>query len=288
MAGSKTECPVPQGTLLIIGGRENKGEKEPDEKEKPQKFSPLEILQTFIDLLTNKEPVIEVITTASGLPDETYKEYKKLFQQLGIQQVGHIHHRNRKEVLEDDLTERIRNAHGFYFTGGDQLRLTSFYGGTKFLTLLKEKYIARRIVIAGTSAGAMALSTPMIYGGSKEKEQIGGEIQITTGMEFLKDVCIDTHFVFRGRFIRMAQVIVTNPTCIGIGLDEDTAIIVRNGNEAEVIGSGLVIVIDGFHIHDSNIEDFGNHEPVTIKNLKMHILGAGEKYLIPQVNPPHR
>jgi cyanophycinase len=288
MSTSKAECPVPQGTLLIIGGKENKGEQEPDEREKPKEFLPLEILKTFIDLATNKDPVIEVVTTASVLPEEIFKEYRKLFHQLGIQNVGHIHHRNRKEALEDDLDERIKKAHGFYFTGGDQLRLTSLYGGTKFLTSLKEKYIYRKIVVAGTSAGAMALSTPMIYGGSKEKEEIGGEIRITTGMEFLKDVCVDTHFVFRGRFVRMAQVIVTNPTCIGIGLEEDTAIIVRNGNEAEVIGSGLVIVMDGFHILDSNIENFGDKEPVTIKNIRMHILGAGEKYLIPQVNPPHR
>lgn len=141
----------------------------------------------------------------------------------------------------------------YFFSGGDQLKLTSTYGGSTFLTELKRKYIRERIIVGGTSAGAMALSTPMIYAGNKEVEQITSQIKVTTGLEFLKDVCKDTHFVNRGRFVRMAQVIVTNPTCIGVGIEEDTALVVRNGIEAEV-GSGLIIIIDGFHIVDSNIK----------------------------------
>src|SRR5213075_3228172 len=109
--------------------------------------------------------------------------------------------------------------------------------------------IQKKIVIGGTSAGAMALSTPMIYSGSNEVQELTGEIKVTTGLEFLKDVSIDTHFVHRGRFVRMAQVIATNPTSIGVGIDEDTAWIVRNGIETEVIGSGIITILEGYILH---------------------------------------
>ena len=128
----------------------------------------------------------------------------------------------------------------------------------------------------------------MIYAGNNEVQEIGGEIKITTGLEFLKDVCIDTHFTQRARFVRMAQVIVTNPSCIGIGIGENTALVVRNGLKAEVIGSGLVIVIDGFHIGKANVDDFLRGKPIRIRDLKVHILSTGDQSLIPQANPPHK
>jgi len=103
----------------------------------------------------------------------------------------------------------------------------------------------------------------------------------------LKDACIDTHFVDRGRFVRMAQVIATNPTCIGIGIEEDTAVILREGSQAQVIGSGVVIVIEGFHITNSNIVAFGSQQRISIRDLKVHLLSKGNKYEIPRHNPLH-
>ncbi len=288
MAKKQNECPVPNGTLIIIGGKENKGEDGIENREKPDDFFPLEILKRFVELTHKEEPIVEVITTASSEGEQTFDEYKKLFKELGVNKVGHIHHFSRKEAMGNDLVDRVKKAHGFFISGGDQLKLTSIYGGTPFLTALKERYINDKIVIAGTSAGAMALSTPMIFAGSKEVEELAGEIKITTGLEFMKDVCIDTHFVNRGRFVRMAQVVVTNPTSIGIGIEEDTAIVVREGNEAEVIGSGLIIIIDGLHIAESNIVNISEKKTLTIKNLRVHILGCGEKYSVPQANPPHK
>ena len=161
------------------------------------------------------------------------------------------------------------------------------YGGTGFLSDLKQRYINENIVVAGSSAGAMSMSTPMIYAGSKEVEQLGGEIKVTTGLEFLKDVCIDTHFVHRGRFIRMAQVLATNPTSIGIGIDEDTAMVVRNGTDTEVLGSGIITIIEGFNIDYTNIDQAGKKQPVSIRDLRVHLLARGDKYKIPQMNPPH-
>ena len=279
-------CPVPNGVLVIIGGHENKDGKA-EKKVQEGDNKPREILEDFVDLCGGKDSFIEVVTTASSAGDESFEDYLKAFSELGVKNIGHIHHNNRSDVLNNDFTERINNANGIFFSGGDQLKLTSIYGGTKFLYQIKQCYINRELVLGGTSAGAMAMSTPMIFAGSKEVEQIAGEIKITTGLEFLKDVCIDTHFVDRGRFVRMAQVIATNPACIGIGLEEDTAIVVRSGRKAEVIGSGVVIVIEGFRIKESNIADIGSDERIHIQDLNVKVLAKGSFYNIPQNNPPH-
>jgi cyanophycinase len=289
MAKGKTSCPVPVGKLLIIGGAENKGDEQAKGKVTPSDFEKFEILKCFIKLTNKKNPVIEVITSASSEGKESFNDYKKAFDELKVTHVGHIHHITRKEVIEDteDIMPRLEKADGIFFAGGDQIKYTHLYGGTAFLTLIKTRYIKEKIVVAGTSAGAMAMSTPMIYAGNDEVQELGGTIKVTTGLEFLKDVCIDTHFVHRGRFIRMAQVVVTNPTCIGIGIEEDTGVIISNGLDVEVIGTGTIIIIEGIFITQANIEDFTSEKPVTMRDLKVHILSAGDCYTIAQTNPPH-
>ena len=280
---ASNRCPRPAGILVVIGGKEDKGDKREEKNETRE-----EILKTFIGLIEKDNPRIEIITSGSDLPEEMFEDYTKVFRSLKIKKLGHIHHKTRKDVISDNLTDRTNNADAFFFTGGDQLLLTSLYGGSNFLTLLKERYINERIIIGGTSAGAMALSTPMIYAGSKEKQDITGQIKITMGLEFLKDVCIDTHFIDRDRFVRMAQVIATNPTCIGLGIEEDTAIIVRKGNEAEIIGNSIVTVIEGFEITSSNITDFDEGQKLSLHDLRVHLLAKGSKYNIKQINPPHK
>ncbi|HEX2607765.1 MAG TPA: cyanophycinase [Flavisolibacter sp.] len=288
MEEKKNGCPVPRGTLLLIGGAENKGEQKAKHKQTPSNFERLEVLTNFIKLTHKKDPSIEVITTASEKGDASFEEYKKAFLEMGIKHVHHLHHTSRKEVLgNESFIDRIKKADGVFMAGGDQLKYTSVYGGTPFLTVLKERYIHDRIVIAGTSAGAMAMSTPMIYAGNDEVQELGGMIKITTGLEFMKDVCIDTHFVHRGRIVRMAQVVVTNPTSIGMGIEEDTAAIVRNGVDMEVIGTGTIIILEGFDITETNIEEFTAEKPISVRNLKMHILSGGNTYTIPHNNPPH-
>jgi cyanophycinase len=284
----ENHSPVPSGILVVIGGKENKGENAPENKKMPPDFIKLEVLQAFKDATHKKDPLVEVITTASSEGTEAFNDYVKVFEKIGITRVGHIHHNTRKELLEDPLTERIKNADAFFFSGGDQLLLTGIYGGTELLTQLKERYIHSPIVIGGTSAGAMALSTPMIYAGNEEVQELGGQIKVALGLEFLKDVCIDTHFVHRGRFVRMMQVIITNPTSIGIGIEEDTAIIVQNGREIQAVGSGLVVVIEGFDIREANLKSFSEDKPITARNLKVHLLSDGDKYETPIMNPPHK
>jgi len=287
METKSSTCPTPAGTLLIIGGHEGKVGEAPQNHEKPEGYDPLTVLKTFASLIENKEAPVEVITTGTSEGQDSFGEYKKIFNDLGLKTINHVHHKERRDVTGRELKEATKKAAAFFFAGGDQLTLTAMYGGTDFLSDLKERYIREKIVIAGTSAGAMAMSTPMIYAGKKEIEQLGGEIKVTTGLEFLKDVCIDTHFVHRGRFIRMAQVLATNPTSIGIGLDEDTAMVVRNGTDTEVVGSGIITIIEGFYIDYTNIDEAGQKQPVSIRDLRVHLLARGDKYKIPQMNPPH-
>jgi cyanophycinase len=257
-------------------------------QKKPADFIKLQVLEAFKEATHKREPIIEVITTASTEGPESFKDYQKVFEKIGITNVGHIHHNSREEVLLDPMLERLKNADGIFFSGGDQLKLTGFYGGTDFLSYLKQRYINEQLAVGCTSAGAMAMSTPMIYAGNEDVQELGGEIKLTTGLEFLKDVCIDTHFVHRGRFVRMAQVVITNPTCIGIGIEEDTAVIIKNGLEMQVLGTGLVIVIEGFEITNSSINEFSEDKPVTARDLRVHLLADGATYLIPQINPPHK
>ncbi|WP_158827103.1 cyanophycinase [Mucilaginibacter lacusdianchii] len=283
-------CPVPSGILVIIGGAEDKGQQQDKEKE-PAEPDPkrMEVLKVFMEVMGVDEPVIEVFTSASSSePEESFNEYKKAFQEMGAKVINHIHHDERGEINFKELEDRLNAAHGVFFAGGDQLKLTSIYGGTKTLYLLKKRYINDKLVIAGTSAGAMAMSTPMIYQGVGKEEMMAGHVKITTGLEFLRDVCIDTHFVNRGRFVRMAQVIATNPTSIGLGIEENTAIIVRNGKDAEIVGEGVAIIINGFNSRGTNIAQASNDEMITIRDLRVDILSKGEKFEIPEINPPHK
>lgn len=285
MRNYKNDSPVPQGVLLVIGGHEDK-HSDPAEEDATDQRLP-EILKAFVELLNKDNCTIEVITSASDEGGESFSEYKECLESLGVKYIGHIHHHTREQVLSANLSDRLQKADGIFFSGGDQLRLTSLYGGTEFLLTIKQRYIHEQIVLAGTSAGAMAFSTPMIFAGGAEVHEIAGAIRVTTGLEFLKDVCIDTHFVNRSRFVRMAQVIATNPTCIGIGIEENTAMIVRNGIDAEIIGTGIVTVMEGFGITDSNITRYESERTITIHDLNIRILSRGSSYQIPRYNPPH-
>ncbi|QPH40483.1 cyanophycinase [Pedobacter endophyticus] len=276
----KRSFEIPNGKLILIGGAENKSpvKKRSDTNKK--------VLAAFVELC-GKSPSIEVITTASNEDvDETYRVYKACFEELGAKNVGHIHHDNRPPA-EADLNERITKANGVFFSGGDQLKLTAVYGGTELLSLMKERYVYKGLVVGGTSAGAMAMSTPMIFDGSGTDEIVAAGVKVTTGFEFLRDVCVDTHFVHRGRFVRMAQVIATNPSSSGIGIEEDTAIVITAGIKARVIGSGVVIILDGATSHGTNITSFDDDKKITIRDLKVSILSMGEEFTIPCRNLPH-
>jgi cyanophycinase len=166
------------------------------------------------------------------------------------------------------------------FCGGNQLRLSVTDGGTEFLALLKKKYAKENFLVAGTSAGAMALGQAMIYEGNAARAHLKGEVKMTTGLGFISSIVIDSHFEKRGRFVRLAQAVATNPSTIGIGLGEDTGMLITEGNKMEAIGSGLVVIIDGHEILHSNIADIPEGNPVSIENMKVHFCEKGNGYLI--------
>lgn len=184
-------------------------------------------------------------------------------------------------MANDEFIDRISKCDAVMFSGGNQLRLTSIFGGTPFLALLLKRYWEEsNFLVAGTSAGAMAMSNTMIYEGNATKAHLKGEVKITTGLGFIDDVIIDSHFEKRGRFGRLAQAIAANPSCIGIGLGEDTGMLITDGNKAEAIGSGLVMIVDGHDIKYSNIADIPDGNPISIENLKVHFCEKGNGYLL--------
>lgn len=280
---------MPKGCLLAIGGREDKGMKElSEEQSKSTDFESEEILKYFVSELKGKTPMIVVVPTASNEPDKISQDYIKVFRKLGIKHVEVIDIRNRTDAQNPEYLEMVERAAGIMFTGGDQLRLTSILGGSAVLQLMKERYTYDEgFVIAGTSAGATAMSTPMIYEGETQGGYIKGDVRITTGLEFLKNVAIDTHFIQRGRIVRVSQCIVTNPGCIGIGLEEDTAICVKKGSQIKVLGTGLVTIVDGLDITETNIYEIKTGEPFSVRNMRVHLLASGDTYTLPTYDQLH-
>ncbi|OUJ75835.1 cyanophycinase [Hymenobacter crusticola] len=282
----ESTCPLPKGLLIAVGGHENKGEaaERGSNQDKNNNFAPETILKRFCDELVGNDPLIVVVPTASGEPDESAADYRRVFSELGRGRIEVLDIRNRADTLRPEHLALVEEAAGIWFTGGDQLRLTSILGGTAILQRLKERYTYERIVIGGTSAGATALSTPMIYEGTNNAGFRKGEIAITTGLQFMRDVAIDTHFVARGRIVRMAQILATNLSCVGIGLEEDTAVVVHDGRELEVIGSGLATILEAREDTATNIYDIEPDTPFYIRDLKIHFLSPGERYTL-QLTP---
>ena len=271
---------IPKGKLIAIGGNEDKGtEPEPNYGQKNNlNFFGLQILSRIVHEIGGHDSKIEVITSASSIPEEVGQNYLDAFGKLGCKNVRVMNIRNRDDAQKPEIIERVGNCDGVMFSGGNQLRLSSIFGGTDFLRLLQDRYMNENFLIAGTSAGAMAMSNTMIYQGSSSEALFKGEVKITTGLAFIKDVIIDSHFVTRGRFGRLTQAVAANPSCIGIGLGEDTGVLITEGKYMEAVGSGLVIIIDGHHIRHSNIADLKEGTPISIENLIVHVMSKGNSY----------
>jgi len=270
----------PLGHLVAVGGAEDKGtdlEKGILERNRLNFFE-LGILKTIVGLIDEVEPHVEVITTASSIPDEVAQNYKDAFEKLGCTDVGHMRIRNREEASNPEYLARLENCRCIMFSGGNQLRLSSIFGGTHFLDILKQKYEQGNFLIAGTSAGAMAMSNTMIYEGNASLANLKGEVKITTGLGLLQNVIIDTHFDKRGRFNRLAQAVAAQPGAIGIGLGEDTGVIVSMGHELKAIGSGSVVIIDGKNIEYNNIADIEFGKPISVENIIVHLMSKGDVY----------
>jgi len=273
----------PKGKLMIIGGAIDKGSFTETNFEKQVEnnlnFFETGILKRIINESKHKEDSqIEIVTTASKIPREVGEEYARAFKYLGAKNVEVLHIEKREQALAQDNYERIKSSDVVMFTGGDQLRLTSILGGTPMHDLILNKYENEEFVYAGTSAGAAAASQSMIYQGSSSEALLKGEIKITSGLGLIDDVVIDTHFVQRGRIGRLFQAVVGNPKTLGIGLGEDTGLLITGGVNMEALGSGLVILVDGRNISDTNLTQVELGKPISIKNLVVHVMSQRDQY----------
>jgi cyanophycinase len=272
-----------RGKLIIIGGAVDKGSfSETDlDKNAVQNLNFFEagILRRIIDESKNgHQSCIEVVTTASKIPREIGPEYVKAFNYLGAQNVNVLHIDKREQASDPEILDRLLKADVVMFTGGDQLRLTSILGGTPFHDICIEKYRNNDFIFAGTSAGAAAASSNMIYQGSSTEALLKGEVKITSGLGLIDYVIIDTHFVQRGRIGRLFQAVVGNPKTLGIGLGEDTGLLITKGHMMEAIGSGLVILVDGREIKDTNLTQIELGQPISINHLVTHVLSKNDTF----------
>jgi cyanophycinase len=271
----------PKGKLIVIGGSIDRGSfsESKEDLTRNLKFFEKGILKRITtESSKGNLSKIEIITTASNIPEEVGEEYIKAFSQLDVLNVGVLNIKTRDEANAIENIERLQNADVVVFTGGDQLRLTSIFGGTNFHYKLLEKYKNENFIISGTSAGAAASSNNMIYQGSSQEALLKGEVKITGGLGFINNVIIDTHFVQRGRIGRLLYACASNPINIGIGLGEDTGLLITDGNNMEAIGSGLVMLVDGTQMKDTSITDVAMGEPVSIENLIVHVMALGDHY----------
>lgn len=273
-----------RGKLLIIGGNEDKSGHE-------QEFSESNILKRFIDETRKKKnSKIEIITAASSIPEEVAEDYLEAFGKLKTKNVGVMIMQNREEADQPEILERLRKADAVFVTGGDQLRLTSVLGGSKFYQILKEKLNEPDFIYAGTSAGAAAASESMVLNGTSEEAPYKGKVHTSTGFAFVEDVIFDTHFISRGRIGRLFEIIVSNPKILGVGLEENTALLVHR-NKMEAVGPGCLIIIDGHHIIQSNLNDVEEGAPLSIENMVLHLMSEHDIFDLKTrklkiINPP--
>ena len=250
--------------LIIIGGGEDKN-------------TDKEILSHLVKLSGDRSANIAVVTTATNYPLEVGEEYKKIFYDLDVNRVEIIHIVDRKDANKKQLINNLEDINCIFFVGGDQLRISSILGGTEF-----HKYIHNQLkeglIIAGTSAGASMMSEVMVVEGDEDEAPKKSNITMAPGMGFLEGVIIDQHFNQRGRIGRLLGAVAQNPSTLGLGIDENTAIIVNDRNEIDVIGSGVLTIVDGKDISYTNISEQYPHEPLAITDVKVHILPMNYKY----------
>jgi cyanophycinase len=271
------------GKLIIIGGAVDKGSFTETDLDKNAtsnlNFFETGILKRIINESKHKENSrIEVITTASVIPKEIGPEYVKAFEYLNAKNIDILNIERREQAADQAILDRLKAADIVMFTGGDQLRLTSILGGTPFHDILLDKYHNEEFIYAGTSAGAAAASNNMIYQGSSSEALLKGEVKISSGLGLIDGVIIDTHFVQRGRIGRLFQAVVGNPRVLGIGLGEDTGLLITNNKDMEAIGSGLVILVDGREIKDTNLTQVELGQPISISHLVTHVMSKFDTY----------
>lgn len=267
-----------KGTLIPIGGNEDKG------IEKNEMYT-LEFIDEGILYHVVKEAgginaKIVVIPTASSIPVEVGKNYMQAFTKLGCKDVTVLDIRNREDSEKQSTIDLISSCNCIMFSGGDQSKIADKIGSTTIHDIITQRYNNEEgFVVAGTSAGAMAMTHEMIAGGSATESFVKGAVLMYKGLSLIPELIIDTHFIRRGRFGRISEAVATFSKKIGIGLAEDTGLIIKN-DIAEVIGSGMVIVFDPRKLKHNNQKILDEGTPMSLTNLKVHVLANGDRFNI--------
>ena len=272
---------IPLGKLIAVGGNEDKGTY-PNPKTRRKyylNFFELGILKRIVLETGKTDPRIEVITTASMIPEEVGPVYTGSFAMLNCLNVGIMDIRTPEDTRQPEYLERLLAADVVMFSGGNQSRLREMFGESDFLDRMIQRYYAEpNFVIAGTSAGAMAMSQHMIRGGSVPDALLKGAVRMGVGLRLLPAAIIDSHFVKRGRFGRLIEAVALHPKLIGIGLGEDTGVLITEGNWVETIGSNLVIIFDGHNIKHNNAAAAKKGTVLSLENVTLHVLAKGNVY----------
>ena len=266
-----------KGTLIPIGGNEDKGLE--DNEMYTLEFIDEGILYHVVTESGGVNSKIVVIPTASSIPEEVGDNYLSAFETLGCKNVSVLDIRSKEDSEKQESIDLIKSADCVMFSGGNQSKITDKIGGTTIHKILIERYKNEAgFVIAGTSAGAMAMSNEMIAGGSAAEAFVKGAVNMYKGLSLIPSLIIDTHFIKRGRFGRQSEAIAKFPNLVGLGLAEDTGLIIKNGNDCTVIGSGMVIVFDGSQLTHNNEKVLREGTPMTMANLTVHVLSNGDQY----------
>ena len=260
---SKVPDGATRGWIIPIGGAENK---ENDRH----------ILERFVSVSGGDEADIVVIPTASRM-NETGPRYEKLFASLGAARVTVMDFDTRRDCHEAGRLARLEEASGIFFTGGNQLRLTTLLGGTPVAKLIRSRN-AHGVTVGGTSAGASILSEHMIAFGDEGSSVISGSVRLAPGLGLTNRFIIDQHFRQRDRIGRLLTALAYNHFAVGIGLDEDTAAFIGPDETVEVEGSGGVTIVDGAEVTYTSVDEVAEGQPVCMLGLKLHILVAGATF----------
>ena len=264
-----------KGPLLIIGGHE--------EKEDGQ---PREILELVAEAVGG-EGTLAVITVATQAPETLAERYRKAFRGLGVRHLRVIDVRTREEAYADGTVAKLDGVGTVFFSGGDQLRITSQIGDSPLDRRIREIHEAG-VMLAGTSAGAAAMTETMVYAGGGDESQQISALRLAPGLGLLRGLVIDVHFAERGRMGRLLGAVAQNPKNLGVGIDENTAILVEHERNFRVVGSGAVYVLDGTRISYSNLSEENPEGVLSIFGATLHVLGGEDRFDLAERRPMPR
>lgn len=258
------------GKLIIIGGHEDKeGDKE--------------ILQEVRQLVRNGARLV-IATIATQEPEEVAQEYTAVFKGLGVKNIDILDVRTREDASKPEFVEIVEKASVIFFTGGDQLRITSQIGDTPVFTKMQERH-KKGLSIVGTSAGAAAMPSTMLVYGNGDKSSRVSALGMAPGLNLIEGVVIDSHFAERGRMGRLLGAVAQNPTNLGLGIDENTAVVVESKRKFRVMGEGAVYVVDGNGMTYSSLTDRNPDAILTVCDIKLHVLGADDEFDLVERRP---